>query len=101
MREESLTAFVAVAKHLHFGRAAEEEFVVVSTLSRRLSALERDTGLRLAVRSAQAVRLTGHGRAFLPVAERMLAELDRGRRDALRIRMSSQGTGGSGAARSG
>ncbi|MCA1712770.1 MAG: LysR family transcriptional regulator [Actinobacteria bacterium] len=93
MREESLKAFVAVARHLHFGKAAAEEFVVVSTLSRRLSALERDTGLVLAVRSARAVDLTPQGKAFLPVAERLLAQLDSGKQDALKIRTAPRGSG--------
>jgi DNA-binding transcriptional LysR family regulator len=74
VQEDSLQAFVTVAEHRHFRRAAAMLFVVPSTLSRRLTALERATGLRLVDRTAGAVSLTPQGEQFLPVAHRLLAE---------------------------
>lgn len=90
MHEVELAAFVAVAEQRHFGRAAASQYVVVSTLSRRLSSLERATGLVLAVRTAQSVRLTEQGEAFLPEAHRLLSDLDRTRRAARRISQSAR-----------
>ena len=77
MHQESLTAFLAGADHLPFGRAAAAEYVVVSTLSRRLSALERAAGLVLVDRTPGSVCLTEKGRAFLPIARRLLEDMRR------------------------
>jgi DNA-binding transcriptional LysR family regulator len=75
VNEDALNAFVAVAEHRHFRRAAASQHVAASTLSRRVTALERDTRLVLVDRSAGAVALTEQGEQFLPVARRLLAEL--------------------------
>jgi DNA-binding transcriptional LysR family regulator len=81
-------AFVEVARRGNVTRAAEALFVTQPALTARLQSLERDLGARLFVRSGRGVRLTDHGQAFLPYAERahealadgrrLLAELERG-----------------------
>lgn len=65
-------AFLAVARHEHFGRAAEELKVSQPTISADLRGLERALGTTLVARSRGGSRLTGSGRAALPLAREML-----------------------------
>lgn len=63
-----LDAFVAVARRLHFGRAASDLSLTQSAVSHRIAGLERHLGLRLLDRSHRSVRLTDAGAAYLPRA---------------------------------
>lgn len=86
MQEDWLKALLAAAEHRQLGRAAGEQFVVVSTLSRRITALERATGLVLVDRGSTGVGLTAAGEAFVPVAKRLLAEMQHAKIAAAAIR---------------
>ena len=66
--------FVAVGQARNFGRAAEALGMPGSTLSRRISALEKGLGLRLLNRSTRKVELTEDGAAYLARAERIVEE---------------------------
>lgn len=70
-----LQAFLAVAEHGHFGRAAGAIHVTQTALSRRLQKLEGRLGVRLVERTTRSVALTPIGRDFLPHARRLVAEL--------------------------
>jgi DNA-binding transcriptional LysR family regulator len=71
-----LRAFVAVARLGRFGLAAERLHVTRSALSMLIRELEIQVGLRLFDRHTRMVRLTEGGAELLPVAERMLADLE-------------------------
>lgn len=60
-----LRAFVTVAEHLHFGRAAEELHLTQPGLSRQIQTLERQLGARLLERDRRNVALTEAGRQLL------------------------------------
>lgn len=64
--------FVAVASHLHFGRAAAELHIAQPSLSRQIGQLEAQVGARLLDRTRQGTRLTEAGEAFLPHARDLL-----------------------------
>jgi len=64
-----LEAFVTLARHLHFARAAEAVHTSPSALSRIVSRLEEDAGSRLFERDTRRVALTPAGRTFLSFAE--------------------------------
>ena len=62
-----LTYFLEVARHLHFGRAAERLGIAQPPLSRAIARLERRLGVRLLERTSRRVALT-------PAGETLLAE---------------------------
>jgi DNA-binding transcriptional LysR family regulator len=74
-----LRYFEAVARHLHFTRAAEELNVAQPSVSQQLAKLEAELGTRLFHRMKRRVALTPAGQAFLPRARRLLAELEEAR----------------------
>jgi DNA-binding transcriptional LysR family regulator len=72
-----LRYFVTLAEELHFGRAAEPEHIVQSSLSRQVQRLEREPGVRLPERSTHHVSMTAAGAVFLVEARQTLAQADR------------------------
>lgn len=73
-----LRCFVAVARELHFGRAADRLQIAQSALSRQLLELERKLGVRLLNRGRRSsISLTHAGAALLGEAELALQQLDR------------------------
>jgi DNA-binding transcriptional LysR family regulator len=71
-----LKAFVAVARLRSFTRAAEEIHISQAGLSLMLRDMETQLDCRLFERTTRAVWLTDGGARLLPVAERMVRELD-------------------------
>lgn len=63
-----LECFLAVADHLHFGRAAEALSLAQSTVSQAVRGLEHELGAPLFERHTRRVELTLVGRTFLPEA---------------------------------
>ena len=62
----------ALARHRHFGRAAEACAVSQPALSMQIRELERDLGLELVERNAGDIRLTNAGTAIAARAEKIL-----------------------------
>ncbi|PZG53986.1 hypothetical protein C1I98_04995 [Spongiactinospora gelatinilytica] len=75
---------IAVAKELHFGRAAARMHVTQQSVSEQIRRLEHQIGAPLFTRTSRRVTLTAVGEAFLPEARRTVAAarhaLDAGRR---------------------
>jgi len=72
--------FVALADTRHFTRAAEQVGVAQPTLSQQIRALEDGLGARLVARRPGNIELTAAGEELLPVARRILAEVDNAHR---------------------
>ena len=72
MNARLLEQFLALAEHLHFGRAAEATHASTSALSRGLRQLEEELGVRLFERDNRRVALTGAGRRFRRYARESL-----------------------------
>ena len=70
----SMELFVAVANARGFRRAAETLDMPNSTLSRRISELEKEIGVRLFHRSTRKVELTEAGQAYFRRCESIVAE---------------------------
>lgn len=75
MELRHLRCFIAVAKELHFARAAERLHIEQSPLSRTTKELEEDMGEQLFVRSSRSTRLTRAGKLFLEQVQRVFAAL--------------------------
>ena len=71
-----LQAFARIAELGSFQKAAQALHLSQSALSRRISKLEADLGVRLLDRTTRRVRLTAVGRDFLPQARRLIEELE-------------------------
>jgi DNA-binding transcriptional LysR family regulator len=69
-------AFVAVADHEHFGRAAVGLHLTQQATSRRIQRLEQLLGAQLFVRGVHRVGLTPEGARFLPFARQLISQAD-------------------------
>src|SRR5215470_8449246 len=68
-------AFVAIAEHGSFRKAADALHLTQTALTRRLQNLEALLGVKLVERTTRSVALTRIGRDFLPQARRLLTDL--------------------------
>lgn len=82
-----LNAFVAVAEHKSFSKAAVRLHLTQPAISKRISSLEADSGVRLFDRVGRRVHLTDSGRLLLPRAREMLTNLA----DTRRLLRNTQG----------
>lgn len=69
---QQVRCFVALARTLHFGRAAESLHMTQPPLSRQIRLFEEAVGQRLFDRDPRGVRLTAAGERLLPEAEHLL-----------------------------
>jgi DNA-binding transcriptional LysR family regulator len=74
-----LEYFVAVAKHRHFGSAAEAVYVTQPALSQQVQRLEAELGIALLRRTSRGVELTPAGEDMLARAEAILAAVAKAR----------------------
>ncbi|MFE5707103.1 LysR family transcriptional regulator [Rhodococcus koreensis] len=72
MEISQITAFLAVAEELHFGRAAQRLHSAQPPLSRTIRQLEKQLGATLFDRNTRNVRLTSAGEALLGPAREVL-----------------------------
>ena len=75
MELRQLEYFVAVARHRHFGRAAEAAYITQPALSQQVRRLEAELGVALLRRTSRGVELTPAGADLLAHAETILAEV--------------------------
>lgn len=71
-----MNSFVAVVKAESFSAAARSLGVSASLVSRHISHLEQQLGVRLVNRTARAVSLTEQGERYYVFSQRLLSELD-------------------------
>lgn len=72
MNSEELKTFIFLSKVKNFTLAAEQLFVAQSTVTNRISELEKEVGKKLFTRGSKTVKLTESGEIFLRYAERIL-----------------------------
>ncbi len=76
----SLQAFITVADTASFSQAAQRLFLTQPAVSKRVAQLEQELDSRLFDRIGRTITLTEAGRALLPSARRILAEVDNSKR---------------------
>jgi DNA-binding transcriptional LysR family regulator len=74
---KTLRLLVAVCEHGNMGRAARDEHIEPSAISKRIAQLEADLGVPLLTRSRRGVEPTAAGRALLEHARSVIFTLDR------------------------
>lgn len=74
-----IEAFLQVARHQSFSRAAEALQLTQPSITARIQSLERELGEELFERSGRGVKLTDGGHVFLPYSERILQTLQEAR----------------------
>lgn len=84
MNLRDLSYFIALADHLHFGRAAAASFVSQPTLSTQIRKLEDELGVALVERAPRNVMLTPAGRDVAARARRIVADVEEMREAARR-----------------
>ena len=73
MDTERCHEFVVLAQTCNYLQASDQLFISQSTLSKHIKALERELNVELFERTTRRVRLTEHGRVFLPFARKIAA----------------------------
>jgi DNA-binding transcriptional LysR family regulator len=87
----AMRAFVRAVDLGSFSRAAGEEDLKVSTVSRYVGALEKDLGAALLNRSTRRLHLTEVGAAFYERAAAILADVEAARLEAISLNATPQG----------
>ena len=77
MNTEQLRYFVSVARYRNFTETAREFYVTQPAVTHQISALEREVGARLFLRTTRNVSLTRAGEHFLEDAKRILDQEER------------------------
>jgi DNA-binding transcriptional LysR family regulator len=73
---QNIRAFLLAARQRSFSAAAAELGVAPSVMTKRISQLEGELGVRLFIRSTRGLALTGAGEHYRPRLLRLVAELD-------------------------
>jgi len=71
-----LRYFIAVAKELHFGHAAEKLHMAQPPLSQQIRQLKDELGFQLFHRTKRSVKLTEAGVVFLAESRQLLQQLE-------------------------
>jgi DNA-binding transcriptional LysR family regulator len=74
---KTLRLFVAVCEHRNMGRAAQEQHIEPSAISKRIAQLESDLGIALLSRSRRGAEPTAAGAVVLDHARNVLFTMDR------------------------
>lgn len=78
LSSRQLQCVVSLARYGSFVAAASDLGLSQPSLTRAIMRIEETLGVRLFTRSTRRVALTAAGREFVPVAERLIADLDIG-----------------------
>lgn len=74
MTFEQLEFFMLIEKYKSFSKAAEENYLSQSTISKKIKALEKELGVELFIRAVRNTELTDAGREFSLFAHRVMNE---------------------------
>lgn len=78
MNINQIKSFLAVSQFLNFTKAARQNGVPQSSISRQINDLENHLGVKLFYRTKRDVRLTIEGQTFLPYAQDILDSAKKG-----------------------
>lgn len=78
---DAIRTFLAVVEAGNLSKVARSRDVAVSSVTRKIDALEQELGVKLLRRSSRALLLTDAGELFLPRAQAIAQEYDDARQD--------------------
>lgn len=73
---DAIRTFIDVATERSFTTVAKRRDVAVSSITRKIDALEAELGVKLLARSSRSLVLTDAGEQFLPRARNIVSEMD-------------------------
>lgn len=76
MNQRQLRMFTVLAEEGHFSRASERLHISQPALSRSIQELELQLGLPLFIRTTRQLCLSEAGKRFLPMAQRLLSDIE-------------------------
>lgn len=76
MNQRQLRMFVVLAKEGHFSRASELLHISQPALTRSIQELESQLGVSLFNRTTRQLALSEEGKRFLPMAQRLLSDME-------------------------
>ena len=88
---QNIRAFLMVAETTSFSRAAEKLFITQPAISKRIATLEYSLDCKLFDRLGKKVQLTQAGLALLPSYQRVVAEINEGKRIISTLRTEVSG----------
>ncbi|MEE0956794.1 MAG: LysR family transcriptional regulator [Ruminococcus sp.] len=86
-----LNCFISVAHTLNFSEAARRNYVSQSTVSRYISDLEKEFGVKLFTRSHRDVLITNEGKILLGYAQEIVGSLNKAKTALRQMRDGGQG----------
>lgn len=91
MNFDQLSVFLAVSRHLHFSRAAEELYITQPAVSASVAKLEGEFGIKLFHRIGRRVELTDAGRFLAREGQRLLEQVSQLERRLLEFNALKRG----------
>ncbi len=91
MQLQQLVYFLAVEQTRHFTHAAQHLNVAQPSLSQQIRSLERSLGARLFDRTRGNITLTPAGEALLPIAQRIVADVETAQQEVLELNQLRSG----------
>lgn len=91
MNLDQLQVFLAVSRHLHFSRAAEELYITQPAVSASIAKLESQFGVKLFHRIGRRVELTDAGRFLAHEGQRLLEQVSQLERRLLEFNALKRG----------
>lgn len=88
---DAIRTFLAVVNTGSLSRVAKDKGIAVSSVSRKIDALEAELGFKLFHRTSRLVMLTDSGEQFLPRANNILLELDEAKNAMSALNADPQG----------